>query len=54
MQVSKQVMKAIQVSLNLFEVQMNLETGPGVAFLEVIAELKDPGEISSCLSILIL
>ncbi|KAI8425202.1 hypothetical protein MSG28_007025 [Choristoneura fumiferana] len=40
--VSKQIMKAIQTSLNLFEVQTNLEKGPQIAFLEVLAELKDP------------
>lgn len=37
-------MKAIQTSLNLFEVQTNLEKGPQTAFLEVLAELKDPGK----------
>nr|XP_049704637.1 dynein beta chain, ciliary-like [Helicoverpa armigera] len=40
--VSKQIMKAVQVSLDLFEVQTNLETGPRTAFMEVIAELRDP------------
>lgn len=37
-------MKAIQSSLDLFEKQTDLEKGPRVAFMEVIAELKDPGE----------
>lgn len=36
-------MKAIQTSLNLFEAQTDLEKGPNVAFMEVIAELRDPG-----------
>ncbi|GBP61181.1 Dynein heavy chain 17, axonemal [Eumeta japonica] len=40
--VSRQIMKAIQSSLELFETQMNVEKGPNVAFVEVIAELKDP------------
>ncbi|KAL0819776.1 hypothetical protein ABMA28_007817 [Loxostege sticticalis] len=40
--VSKQIMKAIQSSLDLFEKQTDLEKGPRVAFMEVIAELKDP------------
>ncbi|CAB3248911.1 unnamed protein product [Arctia plantaginis] len=40
--VSKQVMKAVQSSLDLFELQTNLEKGPRVAFNEVIAELRDP------------
>lgn len=39
-------MKAIEVSLNLFETQTDLEKGPQVAFLKVIAELRDPGEIN--------
>lgn len=37
-------MKAIQASLDLFEKQTDLEKGPRVAFLEVIAELRDPGK----------
>lgn len=37
-------MKAIQTSIDLFEKQTNLEKGPRVAFMEVIAELKDPGK----------
>ncbi|KAI5631347.1 dynein beta chain, ciliary [Phthorimaea operculella] len=41
--VSTQIMKAIQTSLNLFEVQTNVETGPGVAFESVMSELRDPG-----------
>ncbi|KAI8425206.1 hypothetical protein MSG28_007028, partial [Choristoneura fumiferana] len=44
--VSKQIMKAIEVSLNLFEKQTDLEKGPQVAFLRVVAELRDPGEIN--------
>lgn len=36
-------MKAIQASLNLFEKNTDLEKGPRVAFLEVVAELRDPG-----------
>lgn len=36
-------MKAVQSSLDLFERQTDLEKGPRVAFMEVIAELKDPG-----------
>ncbi|KAI8425205.1 hypothetical protein MSG28_007028 [Choristoneura fumiferana] len=40
--VSKQIMKAIEVSLNLFEKQTDLEKGPQVAFLRVVAELRDP------------
>ncbi|XP_037301353.1 LOW QUALITY PROTEIN: dynein beta chain, ciliary-like, partial [Manduca sexta] len=40
--VSKQVMKAIQSSLDLFERQTDLEKGPRVAFMEILAELKDP------------
>ncbi|XP_028032579.1 dynein beta chain, ciliary-like isoform X2 [Bombyx mandarina] len=40
--VSKQIMKAIQSSLDLFEKQTDLEKGPRVAFLEIIAELRDP------------
>ncbi|XP_013170954.1 PREDICTED: dynein beta chain, ciliary-like [Papilio xuthus] len=40
--VSVQVMKAIQTSLDLFEKQTDLEKGPRVAFMQVIAELKDP------------
>lgn len=42
-QVSTQVMKAIQTSLDLFEKQTDLEKGPRVAFMEIIVELKDPG-----------
>ncbi|KOB79417.1 Uncharacterized protein OBRU01_00328 [Operophtera brumata] len=41
-QVSRQVMKAIQTSLNLFEKQTDLEKGPQIAFMEVVAELRDP------------
>ncbi|KAH9636656.1 hypothetical protein HF086_003474 [Spodoptera exigua] len=40
--VSRQIMKAVQASLNLFETQTDLEKGPRVAFMEVIAELRDP------------
>ncbi|XP_045527512.1 dynein beta chain, ciliary-like [Pieris brassicae] len=40
--VSRQVMKAIQCSLDLFEKQTDLEKGPRVPFMDVIAELKDP------------
>nr|CAB3508098.1 unnamed protein product [Spodoptera littoralis] len=40
--VSRQIMKAVQTSLNLFEKQTDLEKGPRVAFMEVIAELRDP------------
>ncbi|KAJ0173728.1 hypothetical protein K1T71_010877 [Dendrolimus kikuchii] len=40
--VSKQVMKAIQSSLDLFERQTDLEKGPRVAFMEITAELRDP------------
>ncbi|XP_060805137.1 dynein beta chain, ciliary [Amyelois transitella] len=40
--VSKEIMKAIQTSLNLFEVQTNLEKGPRIAFMNIIVELKDP------------
>lgn len=38
-------MKAIQSSMDLFELNTNIEKGPNEAFMEVIAELKDPGEI---------
>lgn len=38
-------MKAIQSSLDLFEKQTDLEKGPRVAFLEIIAELRDPGNL---------
>ncbi|VVD05318.1 unnamed protein product [Leptidea sinapis] len=40
--VSRQIMKAIQSSLDLFEKQTDLEKGPRVAFMEVVVELKDP------------
>ncbi|XP_075982942.1 dynein beta chain, ciliary-like [Anticarsia gemmatalis] len=40
--VSKQIMKAVQSSLNLFETQTNLEKGPRVAFVDIVAELIDP------------
>ncbi|CAH0400414.1 unnamed protein product [Chilo suppressalis] len=40
--VSKQVMKAIQSSLDLFETNTDLEKGPRIAFMTVVAELKDP------------
>ncbi|OWR50188.1 Dynein beta chain ciliary [Danaus plexippus plexippus] len=40
--VSGQVMKAIKCSLDLFEKQTDLEKGPRVAFMEIMAELKDP------------
>ncbi|XP_047526088.1 dynein beta chain, ciliary-like isoform X1 [Pieris napi] len=40
--VSRQVMKAIHCSLDLFEKQTDLEKGPRVPFMDVIAELKDP------------
>ncbi|KOB71033.1 Dynein heavy chain 9, axonemal, partial [Operophtera brumata] len=40
--VSRQVMKAIQTSLNLFEKQTDLEKGPQVPFMKVVAELRDP------------
>ncbi|KAJ8713922.1 hypothetical protein PYW08_007542 [Mythimna loreyi] len=40
--VSRQVMKAVQCSLDLFEKNTDLEKGPNVAFNEVIAELRDP------------
>ncbi|XP_041969099.1 dynein beta chain, ciliary-like [Aricia agestis] len=40
--VSKQVMKAIKTSLDLFEKQTDLEKGPQVAFMEIVAELRDP------------
>ena len=36
-------MKAVQSSLNLFEKNTDLEKGPRVAFINVIAELRDPG-----------
>lgn len=42
-QVTRQVMKAIQTSVDLYEKNTNLEKGPQVAFMEIIAELKDPG-----------
>ncbi|XP_068619246.1 dynein beta chain, ciliary-like [Battus philenor] len=45
--VSAQVMKAIQASLDLFEKQTDLEKGPRVAFVQVIAELKDPDIVFS-------
>lgn len=38
-------MTAIESSLNLFETQTNLESGPNVAFVDIIGELKDPGKI---------
>ncbi|CAH2045643.1 unnamed protein product, partial [Iphiclides podalirius] len=44
---SAQIMKAIQTSLDLFEKQTDLEKGPRVAFMEVIAELKDPDIVFS-------
>ncbi|XP_039757462.1 dynein beta chain, ciliary-like [Pararge aegeria] len=40
--VSVQIMKAVQSSLDLFEKQTDLEKGPRVAFMDVIAELRDP------------
>lgn len=40
-------MKAVQSSLNLFETQTNLEKGPRIAFMEIIAELRDPGNLKS-------
>ncbi|CAB3248907.1 unnamed protein product [Arctia plantaginis] len=40
--VSKQIIKAVQTSVDLFEIQTNLEKGPGVALMEIVAELRDP------------
>ncbi|XP_063367395.1 dynein beta chain, ciliary-like [Cydia amplana] len=40
--VSKQVMKAIKSSIDLFELNTDLEKGPQVAFMKVTAELRDP------------
>lgn len=46
-QISGQIMKAVQTSLNLFDHNTNLEKGPNVAFMEVIAELRDPSTYKS-------
>lgn len=42
---SRQIMKAIQCSVDLFEKNTNIEKGPQVAFMEIVTELKDPGII---------
>lgn len=36
-------MKAVNSSLQFFEHQTNLEKGPRVALMEIVAELRDPG-----------
>ena len=38
-------MKAVQCSLDLFEKNTDLEKGPRVAFMEIVAELIDPGNL---------
>ncbi|KAI5643131.1 dynein heavy chain and region d6 of dynein motor domain-containing protein [Phthorimaea operculella] len=40
--VSKQIMKGIETSLNLYEAQTNEGSGPKVPFMLVTAELRDP------------